>query len=374
MKKTQVALAALALVGSTAALAADVTIYGTVDAAVAHSNNGKSTYLDGTGSWTAPTHLGFKGSEDLGGGLKASFQLETGVGLNNGAAVSGGFGSNAAGLNGANAYHSPLFTRVSTIGLSGDFGSLNVGQQLSPFIVTNAVGTAGNGAFFVNRMLMVGFGGAAVNVGAAGTGFPQDGFFMPNSVLYTTPSIGGWTVNAMTTFKGGSRDGAISGPLSTDQYSAITVGGAIGPINLNAGYQNRKNVLSSYSISASTALTSDLTIYGNYLSNDETKSAGTGISTGRKIGSTSVSLAYNLAPSLQANLQYARNDDTTEQTLTSVGLKYDLSKRTFAYASYGKGTGGVNAAFADRGNNRYSGGGIGTQDSTNVAVGLAHSF
>ena len=364
MKKTQVALAALALVASTAALA-NVTIYGTVDAAVANSNNGKGTYLDGTGSWSAPTHLGFKGSEDLGGGMKASFQLETGVGLNNGAAVSGGFGSNAAGLNGASAYGSPLFTRVSTIGLSGDFGSLNV---------TNAVGTAGNGAFFVNRMLMVGFGGAAVNVGAAGTGFPQDGFFMPNSVLYTSPSIGGVTINAMTTFKGGSRDGAISGPLDTDQYMALTASGSVGPISLNAGYQSRKNVLSSYSISASTAITSDLTIFGNYLSNDETKSANTGISTGRKIGSTSVSLAYNLAPSLTANVQYARNDDAVSQSLTSVGLKYDLSKRSFAYASYGRGTGGVNAAFADRANNNFAGGAIGTAQSTNVAVGRAHSF
>jgi predicted porin len=370
MKKTQVALAALALMASTAALA-EVTIYGTMDAAIAHSNNGKGTFFDGTGSWTAPTHLGLKGGEDLGNGLKANWQLETGVGLNNGAAVSGGFGSNATGTN---SYNSPLFTRIATVGLSGDFGSLTVGQQLSPFIVTNAVGTAGNGAFFVNRMLMVGFGGAAANVLATqgGTGFPQDGFFMPNSFLYTTPSIGGWTVNAMTTTKGGSRDGAISGPVDTDQYSAITVGGGIGPINLNAGYQTRKNVFSSYSISASTALTSDLTVYGNYLSNDETKSAGSGISTGKKIGSTSVSLAYKVAPALTANLQYARNDDTDAQTLTSVGLQYALSKQTFTYASYGRGTNGVNAAFADRANNRYAGGS--SADSNNFAVGIAHSF
>ena len=43
MKKTQVALAALALVASTAALADGVTVYGAVDAAVAHANNSKGT-------------------------------------------------------------------------------------------------------------------------------------------------------------------------------------------------------------------------------------------------------------------------------------------------------------------------------------------
>ena len=148
MKKTQVALAALALVASTAALA-DVTVYGAVDAAVAHSNGGKGTYFDGTGSWTAPSHLGFKGGEDLGGGMKASFQLETGVSLNNGAATSGGSGGTHSATYGA------LMTRVATVGLSGDFGSVTLGQQLSPYIIPNVVAAGagmGPGSFFVNQI------------------------------------------------------------------------------------------------------------------------------------------------------------------------------------------------------------------------------
>jgi len=132
MKKTQVALAALALVASTASLA-NVTVYGAVDAAVVNANNGNGTFFDGTGAWTAPTHLGFKGSEDLGNGMKATFQLETGVSLNNGAAVSGGSASPSSSTR----TFGGLFTRVSTIGLSGDFGSLTLGQQLSPYIVTH---------------------------------------------------------------------------------------------------------------------------------------------------------------------------------------------------------------------------------------------
>ena len=364
MKKTQVALAALALVASTAAMA-EVKIYGTLDAAVARSNNNVGTYFDGTGSWTAPSHLGLRGSEDLGNGLKANWNLETGVSLNNGAATSGGYGGATANTNGAGA----LFTRVATVGLSGEFGSLNLGQQLSPFIVTNAVGTAGNGAFFVNRMLMVGFGGAAA-ANAANTNFPYDGFFVPNSVLYTSPAIAGWTLNAMTTTKNGAKDGAMpQAAVETDQYTAVTVNGALGPVAVNLGYQSRKNVNSGYSISASMPLTSDLTVYGNYLNNDETKTAGIG--TGEKIGSTSISLAYKVSPALTANLQYARNDQSNAQTLTSIGLQYALSKQTFTYASWGKGTNGAQASFADRGRTTFTGDGA---DTTNVAVGVAHSF
>lgn len=93
--------------------------------------------------------------------------------------------------------------------------------------------------------------------------------------------------------------------------------------------------------------------------------------TGLKIGSTSVSLGYQISDALSTNLQYARNDIKTEQTLTSVGVKYDLSKRTFTYASYGRGTGGADASFANRGGFTYN---AGADATTNFAVGVGHSF
>jgi len=371
MKKTQVALAALALVASTAALADGVTIYGAVDAAVAHSNNGKGTYLDGTGSWTAPTHLGFKGGESLGNGMKASFQLETGVSLNNGAAVSGGTGGGTAQANMSSSTtgFGALFTRIATVGLSGDFGALNIGQQLSPFIVPNVVGAGagmGPGSFFVNRMILSGYGAAAVNV-AGSTSFGYDGFFIPNSINYTSPSLNGWTVNAMTTTKAGARDGTVSTSQDTDSYQAYTLAGAVGSIGLMGGYQTRKNVNSSYTLAATLPLSSDLTLAASYISNDETKGYGSGY----KIGSTSVFFNYRLSDALSTQIGYARNDLSTEQTLTSVSMKYDLSKRTFTYASYGRGTGGADAAFANRGAFTYN---AGASDTSNFAVGVAHSF
>jgi len=363
MKKTQVALAALALVASTAALAGDVTVYGTLDAAVAHSNGGKGTYFDGTGSWTAPSNFGFKGGEDLGGGMKASFQLETGVSLNNGAATSGGSGGTHAATYGA------LMTRVATVGLSGDFGSVTLGQQLSPYIIPNVVAAGagmGPGSFFVNRMILSGYGTAAVNM-AGSTSFPYDGFFIPNSVVYTTPSLNGWTVSAMTTTKGGAMDGVVSTAADTESYQAYTLMGAVGSLGLMGGYQTRKNVNSSYTIGATMPLTSDLTLAASYMSNDETKGYGSGY----KIGSSSVFFNYRLSDALSTQLGYARNDLANEMSLTSLSVKYDLSKRTFTYASYGRGTGGADASFANRGGFSFN---AGADATTNFAVGVAHSF
>ena len=372
MKKTQVALAALALMASTAALADGVTFYGTVDAAVAHANNGKGTYFDGTGAWTAPTHFGLKGSEDLGSGLKASFQLETGVSLNNGAAVSGGAGGGTLDKNGFGA----LFTRVATVGLSGDFGALTFGQQLSPYIVTQVVGAGagmGPGQFFVNRMILSGYGAAAVNVSGATSGvltsgsvFNYDGFFIPNAISYASPSFNGWTVNALTTLKAGAQDGTISTSASSDSYQAYTVAGSIASIGVGAGYHTRKNTSNGYSIYASVPLTSDLTVVVSHMNEDATKAGGL------KIGSSSGFVNYKLSDALSAQLGYARNDLSTAGTLTNVSMKYDLSKRTFTYVMYGRGTGGADASFANRGAFSYND--STASDTSNFTVGMARSF
>ncbi len=371
MKKTQVALAAVALLASTAALADGVTMYGTLDAAVAHNNNGKGTYFDGTGPWVAPSHIGFKGSEDLGGGLKANFQLETGVSLGNGAATSGGLGGGTANANGFGA----LMTRIATVGLTSDqLGTVTLGQQLSPYIVTQVVGAGagmGPGQFFVNRMIMSGYGAAAVNVSgatggvlASGSVFNYDGFFVPNAISYASPSIGGFTFNALTTLKAGATDGVIADKTNSDSYQAITVAGSIATVGVGAGYHTRKDTSNGYSIYASIPLTSELTAVVSHMSEDATKSGGL------KIGSSSIFANYKLTEALSAQVAYARNDLSDAQTLTNVSVKYDLSKRTFGYAIYGRGTNGAQASFANRGAFDYTGG----ASTTNFTVGVAHSF
>ena len=121
MKKSLIALAVLAASGAAMAQSS-VTLYGVADAGV--------TYLNGADNWSGVTsgnnltsRLGFRGVEDLGGGLKANFVIEGGFNLDN--------GDGASGYAGAKAGEGFQFKRRSTVGLSGGFGEVRMGRELT---------------------------------------------------------------------------------------------------------------------------------------------------------------------------------------------------------------------------------------------------
>ncbi len=140
MKKSLIALAALSAFGTAAQAQSSVTVYGLIDAGYAtssidhgagaetnqkvvgglHSGNGTGT-LSGS-------RLGFRGTEDLGGGLKANFVLETGINYSNGQAVTTSPSSNDAALS-----NSAMFANVRQgwAGLSGNFGDVRIGTHNS---------------------------------------------------------------------------------------------------------------------------------------------------------------------------------------------------------------------------------------------------
>jgi len=349
MRNTKIALAVLALVASTAAMANGATIYGTLEAGVANTSNSNNTTsgpsFAGTGSWVGGNNIGFKGSEDLDGGMKATYQLEAGLNLNTGATDNGG--------------SSGIFSRTAAIGLAGDFGSVTLGQQLSPYIAAQAMGTAGNGNFFVNRIIMGGgFGNAAV--GSTVTG--QGGFFMPNAVVYASPSIGGISASIMKTMRNGAAGGAIDTGLPADNYTAGMVTGSFGDVTVTAGYQDRDTTIKGMTGSASYTM-GPATLSGNY-----TKST---IEAATAVNSYSGSLAYKVTEPLTLSLQYARNNLATAQTLSNVGAQYSLSKRTSVYATYGRGTNGAQSNYDARGSYLATGD---TSTSTTMAAGVVHSF
>ena len=103
--------------GPSASSGSSVTIYGIVDAAIEHYTNvdaqGNSrTWMPSLGGGMFPSRLGFRGTEDLGGGLKAIFTLEDGVYVD-----TGGNGQNR------------LFGRQAWVGLAGDWGQLTLGRN-----------------------------------------------------------------------------------------------------------------------------------------------------------------------------------------------------------------------------------------------------
>jgi len=351
MKKTQIALAALALVASTAAIADGVKVSGQIDVGIGHTT-GVGTYMD-QGAWADNSNITFSGDESLGNGMKAFFTLAQGF-TQNGDPGNGGNGT--------------LFSRESLIGLSGDFGTVKLGQQLSPYILSYAISQAGTpGGFWVNNFIMGG-GLGNVAVGAGDGAFQKGGFFIPNAVSYTTPSINGWTATVLTNTANGAKDGAMAATTSdADKYTAYNVIGAIGGINVTAGYQKRGSSYTSTVIGASTSF-GDLTVAGNYNKHNVDSSAAFAFPTA-STSSYLLSAAYKLQEALTVVGGYGANDLASDQSMTNVGLKYAMSARTYTYISYVRATGGAQSSLAQRGN--YST--AGANNATTV-VGVAHSF
>lgn len=117
MKKTILLSALSCITGFASAQAAGVTIYGLLDAGVESVNNvgaaRKTLNRMPTSTNTAPSRLGFRGTEDLGNGLSAFFTLEQGIVVGTGTLGQGG----------------RAFGRQSLVGLSGPFGSVALGRQ-----------------------------------------------------------------------------------------------------------------------------------------------------------------------------------------------------------------------------------------------------
>jgi predicted porin len=117
MKKSLLALAVLGAFAGVAQAQTSVTIYGSFDAGVRYmdnqnANGNSKTTMSSAGTYNS-NRLGFKGVEDLGGGLNAHFTLET------------GFNSGS----GANADASRFFNRSAFVGLGSQWGSLDLGRQ-----------------------------------------------------------------------------------------------------------------------------------------------------------------------------------------------------------------------------------------------------
>ncbi len=215
MKKTLVALAALSATAGALAQSS-VTIYGTLDASVAYVNKstlavknsadkvigyeaGKSVVLLNDSAITT-SRWGMRGTEDLGGGLKANFNLESDVNMGTGA-------NNPAGM----------FRRSAYVSLASDqYGELRLGRATSV-----AVGHLVSGGIVAPNNAMHG----TVLLGA---GLAAD-FFVANAITYISPSMSGLRASlqyAPGEQAGDSRAGSSAHAAVKYQGSNFTLGGA----------------------------------------------------------------------------------------------------------------------------------------------------
>ena len=323
MQKTnRLALAVLALLGSTAAFAqSSVTLYGRVNTTVERVEVGN---VNATRMENNASRFGFKGTEDLGGGLKAGFQLES------------GFESDTGASSGA------FFGRQSEVNLSGGFGTVRLGN----FFPESYYATADY-----------------VSMHNHDTGNSSDAFYayvMPsaNKIAYRTPSFGGLTVDAAVAL----HEQATGGKNAFD----LAVNYNLGALALGAGYSKQGDVnqfagRALYTFGAFTV--------GGYIQRDEDAFRANG----GKRNTFRLAGAYNLGASeFHVNVGRAgeyKNFNDSDATQYTLGYNYNLSKRTKVYGYYTRinnsraGTYGLNQAVVGAG-----------VDSNTLAVGIRHNF
>lgn len=218
MKKSLLALAVLASIAGAAQAQSSVTIYGVLDMAINSEKHGALS--GGNGSITSldsgiqsGSRLGFKGSEDLGGGLKANFKLEMGVNADTGSSAQGGL----------------AFGRAAWVGLSGDFGAVQMGRQNKP--VFNAVDSIDP---FETGLIG---GSAKDSTSATGLGnlFFASNPRQNNTINYTTNSLGGFTGSAAYTF------GEVAGDAGKSRQIGLSGAYAAGPLSAVLAYHTETN-------------------------------------------------------------------------------------------------------------------------------------
>lgn len=340
MKKTIIALAAMATVGGAAYAQSSVTLYGRIDAAIGSqrtTNNGNvaGATVDGGPQVLAGSHTGnrwgMKGSEDLGNGLKVNFQLENGFSVDTGVAAQGGL----------------LFGRQAWVGLSGGFGAVQLGRQ---YTVIDNMWTA-HDAFALS-----GYSAAAY---AFNKGGYADSSRQNNALYYTTPSMGGFKAGAL--WAPGENKAA---GVSAGRMTGLEASFASGPFNVGGAWESTKVTGATPATNAWELGTSyDLgmaKLFGQFESSNTkaTNSKDDGYQIGAQIPLG--------APSLWVS--YARENNKVAGTKVSTAsafalmAQYPLSKRTYVYAAYLNGEiDPVAAALA-------------TQKNRNFGLGLVHNF
>ncbi len=330
MKKSLIALAALAATASFAQ--STVQIDGIFDAGF-QSIDYKGNKVNGiAGNGSSTSQINFRGSEDLGGGLKAKFRFETdwNMGFNR-----ANTGAASAVADSANSAAGSFGNGEIRVGLAGGFGAVDAGvvnmNGLTTFLTGQPFGTAIGGGY-----------GSVTRVDAAGAAVRSD-----NSVKYTSPSFQGLTVTlykANKQTKGSQATNNFSSSLGVSDLRGsqeLGLNYANGPIAASFSNlkQDNRDVLASGTTAGSTESTVN-TFGANYTMGaakfyvlNQTNKTNTN-STNTTFTSVSASYAMG-ATTLMAQVGTLKDkSDNDKSKLFGIGADYALSKRTALYARY----------------------------------------
>ena len=325
-------LALLAVAGSSAVLAqSSVTLYGRVNTTVERQKTGNDTT---TGMFNNSSRFGFRGVEDLGGGLKAGFVLESGFASDTGASASTFFG------------------RQSELNLSGNFGMLRLGNFFPESYCATAdyVGLhnhdtgSSSDALYLDPVWL---GAGTVtqdrpNNLKTGTG---------NKIAYRTPSFGGLTVEGAAVMHEQTNGGKNGYDLAANY--------AMGALALGAGYSQ---IDDDKQLGLRALYTMGPFMVGGYYQRNDEDILGSRnnfrLAGAYMLGASEFHLNAGRANS------WSRLSDSAATQYT-VAYNYNLSKRTKVYTYYTK---------VDNDRNASYGTGAAGVDFSSFAVGVRHNF
>jgi len=387
MKKSLLALAVTGAFAGAAQAQSSVTVYGVYDGGYAYTNK-EETAVAGTrtnnsisgfqGGQQASSRLGFRGTEDLGKGLSAVFNLEVGITPGNGSLAVDGAASTPTA-------QQSTHVRTSVVGVnSKGFGSVTIGRQLTAMhtIIAGAVNTANNMAGDITYSDVTGTSGntTALRIHSLATR-------MSNSVAYRSDSFSGLRVNLDY-----SADNTTGGTSPVSPTNATMAGAQIGNMGAmvdytygpframagthsvksntnvatNNGQVTKTNINAVGLVYSAKGLVANATWAQNKTVNDST-----GVRT-NAVNAWKLGVSYAVTPQVTPYIQYGQGTaKLTEASPTNsdndayqVGATYALSKRSSLYAAYGNQTAKITQGTST---NMKS-------EIKEIGVGLVHTF
>ena len=312
MKKNLPALAVLTLLCGAAYAQSSVALYGVADVGIGKMSGQKTGMISGDVVNHTTSYIGFRGIEDLGGGLKAGFRLEQFVNMEDGATASPG----------GQFVRAETFGRAANLWLEGAFGQFKMGRSKTPS--DNAM----------QKWSIVGeaiYSPSLMRYGSVGRDLRSSSQFS-----YKTPVFGGFSAELAFVAKGDRSDNASKYDLNVTYDN--------GPISAGIAYNKIQNAKANYALGAKYNF-GVFTLSAGYYDTRNPKLATplpggdklkvAGYSIGGSVGFDNITLAVEL----QRQHKFEIYNPIVTRKLKKhtdgvVEAKYTLSKRTFIYADY----------------------------------------
>ena len=300
---------------------AEVTLYGILDTFVGYTNaGGKGSVTTMQSGGLYASRIGLRGSEDLGGGYRATFVLENGILTNSGAATDS----------------TMAFSRNAWVGIATPYGEVRFGKQNSILLLMHSRLEAFPGGTY----------GSVLHNASSFT------FRYDNMITYWSPDLAGFRFSAGISLGGQtSPHDALNAYVGSVEYQRgpVYLGVSHAEQNGADGSVNTKTTFAggSYRFGSTTGY------FGYYRGNNLGSNLTTNVA-GKYHSVYALSMAYRFTPSLTVAAGLGYIDDSTEQHNDggeiSLGAFYNLSKRTLLYGAATRLVNRHGATFALLGN------------------------